>query len=77
MENQSFFSVFGEIPGGGQAAAAFSHCGIDNIKIYMESRKMELHLSFSVLVFEKDIAFVENWLKEKLNLDSAVIVPKM
>ena len=77
MENNDFFSVFGEIPENEQASAAFSGCRIDNIRIHFESRKMELELSFPALVSEPEIEYVEELLKSRLDLSEIEIFPKM
>ena len=73
----SFTSLFGELAGNEKAAALLSQSSVGNIRIYKESRKMELELFFSALVSHKELSFAEAELKERLALESVEIFPKM
>ena len=75
--SNSFTSLFGELAGNEKAAELLSQSSVGNIRIYKESRKMELELSFSALVSHKELSFAEEELKSRLALESVEIFPKM
>ena len=75
--SNSFTSLFGELAENEKAAELFAESSVGNIRIYKESRKMELELLFSALVSHREISYAEEELKRKLSLESVVIIPKM
>lgn len=75
--SNSFTSLFGELAGNEKAAELFAESSVSNIRIYKESRKMELELLFSALVSHREISYAEEELKRRLSLESVVIIPKM
>ncbi len=75
--SNSFTSLFGELAGNEKAAELLSGSSVGNIRIFKESRKMELELFFSALVSHKELSFAEEELKERLSLESVEIFPKM
>ena len=75
--SNSFTSLFGGLAGNERAAELLSQSSVCNIRIYKESRKMELELSFSALVSHKELSFAEEELKNRLALESVEIFPKM
>ncbi len=72
MEN-NFFSLFGEICDNGELGEIFSHCSVINLKIQKEKRLMEFDVSADCLVKGSAVEEAQKLIKNKLNLENAVI----